>query len=391
MVTNCSAFPRGDRSGVRLMIPGIDPKVDIVFKRLFGTPQWQHLTKALMEAVLDPAPWTGPVDLEFLNPYTEPMAIDDKLSILDIKARDDHGRLFNLEMQIVASASLPQRILYYWSLLYGSQLQRGDDYGLLQPTFSICFVNGRIFPDQETYHQKYRLHNANNTHLLTEDLTIHVLELARFQERLEDLTSPLDLWLYFLKNGATLDADHLPGRLDTPELRQAMEVLKMFSQDEMARELYQGRLKAERDAKMHYMDSQRAQANAAAVQQKFAELDRKYTEIAGQYTQIIKLQAEANVRLSDTELRLSETELRLAETELRLAETEQRLADSEQRRDAMEGQLRRELAQRIQLCQRLLNRSRTADSTLIDCGMTTLQELAEGLESELRQRDAGAT
>ena len=165
----------------------------------------------------------------------------------------------------------------------------------------------------------------------------------------------------------------------------------MFSQDEMARELYQGRLKAERDAKMHYMDSQRAQANAAAVQQKFAELDRKYTEIAGQYTQIIKLQAEANVRLSDTELRLSETELRLAETELRLAETEQRLADSEQRRDAMEGQLRRELAQRIQLCQRLLNRSRTADSTLIDCGMTTLQELAEGLESELRQRDAGAT
>ena len=36
-----------------------------------------------------------------LNPYSEKMALDDKLSILDIKARDNQGRLFNVEMQMV--------------------------------------------------------------------------------------------------------------------------------------------------------------------------------------------------------------------------------------------------------------------------------------------------
>ena len=242
------------------MIPGIDPKVDIAFKRVFGSPPWRNLTISLIEAVLQPAPWQRLADLELLNPYTEPITCDDKLSILDIKARDDQGRLYNVEMQMVASASLPQRLLYYWALLYRSQLARGDDYSQLCPTISICFVNGRMFADQRNYHHRFQLLDPTDSLVLTEDLDIHVLELVNFQHRLENLSSPLDFWLYFLKNGVTLDADELPAPLDNRELRQAMEVLKMFSQDEMSRELYEGRLKAERDAKMHYVDAQRAQA-----------------------------------------------------------------------------------------------------------------------------------
>ncbi len=53
---------------------------------------------------------------------------DDESSILDIKAGDDQGRLHNVEMQMVASAPLPQRFLDWWSQLDGSQLARGDDH-----------------------------------------------------------------------------------------------------------------------------------------------------------------------------------------------------------------------------------------------------------------------
>ena len=55
------------------------------------------------------------------------MTLDDKVSILEIKAWDDQGRLYNLEMQMLATASLVQRLLYYWSRMYAQRLAEGDD------------------------------------------------------------------------------------------------------------------------------------------------------------------------------------------------------------------------------------------------------------------------
>ena len=97
------------------MIPGIDPKVDIAFKKVFGSESWTDLTATLINAVLEPPPQQRLVEEELLNPYSEKMTLDDKVSILDIKARDDQGRLYNLEMQMLATAALVQRLLYYRS------------------------------------------------------------------------------------------------------------------------------------------------------------------------------------------------------------------------------------------------------------------------------------
>ena len=82
------------------MIPGIDPRVDVAFKKIFGTPAWSSLTMSLIDAVLQPAPGHHVVHLDLLNPYSEKDSLDDKLTILDIKARDERGRLFNVEMQM---------------------------------------------------------------------------------------------------------------------------------------------------------------------------------------------------------------------------------------------------------------------------------------------------
>ena len=65
------------------------------------------------------------VELQLLNPFNEKDAEDDKLSILDIKARDELGQHYNLEMQLFGSQVHLQRILYYWSVLHGEQLRRG--------------------------------------------------------------------------------------------------------------------------------------------------------------------------------------------------------------------------------------------------------------------------
>jgi len=44
------------------------------------------------------------VEAEILNPYNEREFLDDKLSIVDVKARDAQGRLFQVEIQLLEAA-----------------------------------------------------------------------------------------------------------------------------------------------------------------------------------------------------------------------------------------------------------------------------------------------
>jgi predicted transposase/invertase (TIGR01784 family) len=83
---------------------------------------------------------------------------------------------------------------------------------------------------------------------LCKDQELHIIELPRFTLTAEQITTPLERWCYFLKHGDTLDTDSLPPTLDVPPIRQAVEILTMLSKDELERERYLDRLKAQRDA-----------------------------------------------------------------------------------------------------------------------------------------------
>ena len=77
------------------MAVGIDPKVDYAFKWLFGRESSTGILIDLLHAVLSPPPEEQIVEIRVLNPFSEKMALDDKLAVLDIKARDQRGRREN--------------------------------------------------------------------------------------------------------------------------------------------------------------------------------------------------------------------------------------------------------------------------------------------------------
>src|SRR6266571_131784 len=104
------------------MILDIDPTVDYAFKYVFGREATVPILIDLLDGVLDPPPGHRIRDLELLNPFNAKEALDDKLSILDIKARDQSGRQFNVEMQILSTRSYKKRILYYRAKLHQQQL-----------------------------------------------------------------------------------------------------------------------------------------------------------------------------------------------------------------------------------------------------------------------------
>jgi PD-(D/E)XK nuclease family transposase len=80
--------------GDRLMILGINPTVDYAFKHLLGREATRPILINVLDSVLQPVPGHGIRDIELLNPFNPKEALDDKLSILDIKARDQSGRQF---------------------------------------------------------------------------------------------------------------------------------------------------------------------------------------------------------------------------------------------------------------------------------------------------------
>src|SRR5579863_8478665 len=114
------------------MVLGIDPKVDYAFKYLLGRDSTRGILIDVLNKVLGLPPGQQIRDIELLNPFNLQEADDDKLSILDIKARDETGRQFNLEMQMLPYPDYIKRLIYYCCRLHQGQLHQGEDYGLLR-------------------------------------------------------------------------------------------------------------------------------------------------------------------------------------------------------------------------------------------------------------------
>jgi predicted transposase/invertase (TIGR01784 family) len=229
------------------MILGIDPKVDYAFKHLFGRDATRPILIDVIDNVLDSAPPQRIHDVEILNPFNPKEALDDKLSILDVKARDQSGRQFNVEMQMLAFLYYDKRILYYSCKFHQQQLHEGQDYLVLRPTISISFLNHVLFPEVPDYHLRFRLLEQSHHFPLTEDMEFHIIELPKFTKSAGELTSGLDIWLYFLRHADMMDMEALPAALQRPLVIRAFEELKMLTQTDLERERYEARRKAQLD------------------------------------------------------------------------------------------------------------------------------------------------
>jgi predicted transposase/invertase (TIGR01784 family) len=234
------------------MKPGIDPKVDYAFKKVFGTEANVDLLQDLLEAVLGFPLST----VEIINPFNDKDTADDKLSILDVKARDVGGRWFNVEMQTQSHAAIRSRKLYSWSQIYADQLVEGQDFTELRPAYSICFLDARMFSKEPgVYHNTFELVDRATGEVFSNHLGIHILELPKFALEADALVTVKEKWCYFLKHAASLDPEQMPASMVRPPVMKAMEVLMRMSQSAQERDRYENRLKWERDVSQMKKDA----------------------------------------------------------------------------------------------------------------------------------------
>ncbi|WP_316355526.1 Rpn family recombination-promoting nuclease/putative transposase [Candidatus Neptunichlamydia sp. REUL1] len=227
----------------------INPRVDLAFKKIFGTEGNKDLLISLINSIVGEEDQV--VDVTLLNPYNQKNFKEDKLSILDIKAEGNHGKKFNIEIQITDEADYDKRALYYWAKLYTDQLKEKDDYGTLEKVIGIHILNFISILDSEKYHNAFHITEKETGLHYFKELELHTIELKKFNDSLgkefEDIGSKiqnaLDLWSAFLLRNDLLSKAKLPASLDDAPVKKAIDVLNVMNFSEEEREIYEGKLK----------------------------------------------------------------------------------------------------------------------------------------------------
>jgi len=229
------------------MAIGIDPRVDYAFKLLLGSPEHPAITLHFLNAILGPE--IHIIDVEILNPILGKEDDMDKLSILDVLARDSSGRLYDIEMQTSLPAGLSQRLIYYTASMYLGQIGEGDDYTLLRPAISICVLDAVMFGQSSQIHSDFRLRSRDGALNLTDGLQIHLLELPKYTVPSDNrvITDPVEAWLYFFRQADEMTTEDIEQRFSSPAFTEAAQVLEMIQRTPQERTQYELRLKAQRD------------------------------------------------------------------------------------------------------------------------------------------------
>ncbi|MCO8124828.1 Rpn family recombination-promoting nuclease/putative transposase [Stieleria sp. TO1_6] len=247
------------------MAIGIDPTVDYAFKLLLGSPEHPAITLHFLNAILgDEIQIT---DVEIINPIMGKEDDIDKLSILDVAARDSTGRLYDIEMQTSLPAGLSQRLAYYTASMYVSQMGEGDGYTLLRPAISICVLDAVLFRDSPQIHSDFQLRSREGNLRLTDGLQIHLLELPKYPVPSDNrvITDPVEAWLYFFRQADEMTTEDIEQRFNCPAFTEAAEVLEMIQRTPEQRSQYELRLKAQRDERarmQHAVEQARLEGKA---------------------------------------------------------------------------------------------------------------------------------
>ena len=229
------------------MALGIRPTNDFAFLKTFGSPENKIALISLLNAILTlPQPIA---DVTLINPFNLQDFKDDKLTVLDVKAIDDRGAVYNVEMQIAVLPGLIQRLVFYGCEIYADQLRSSDTYIELRPAYTICLIEGQLWSDGDQVHQAFKFTDANSGRVLDGTLEIHTLELGKYnlQETELGAASPMECWIYWFLHAHEYDSAALLNLFPDAAFQTASQALNQIKEKTEDKVMYDSREKARMD------------------------------------------------------------------------------------------------------------------------------------------------
>ncbi len=225
----------------------LNPKIDLVFKKIFGTEQNKNVLKSLINSVLPKEEQI--VEVMIKNPYNEADFVGDKLSVVDIKASDEKGRWYDIEIQVKEQKFYGKRAIFYLSEIFSNQLSESDSYDKLRKTIIISLLDFNYFTNDKRYFRRccYKDFETGEFYPELNFADLYFVELKKFDNELKNIKTTLDRWITFLNKATEYDRDTIPNELHEPEIMQAFDTIETMSLNAKEREYYEAEKKVMRD------------------------------------------------------------------------------------------------------------------------------------------------
>jgi predicted transposase/invertase (TIGR01784 family) len=165
---------------------------------------------------------------------------EDKMGILDIRAKLSDGKQVNIEIQVIPSGFMPERTLFYWAKMYTTQVKKGDSFKKLKECITINIVDYEFLPVNKM-HTQFHLTEDETGLRLTEMIEIHFCELKKLRSGMDisDMDDPSLDWMRFI--GARTKGEMEMPAQKNEAIKDAFDYLQVISKDEEKRLAYEAR------------------------------------------------------------------------------------------------------------------------------------------------------
>ncbi|MDQ7022397.1 MAG: Rpn family recombination-promoting nuclease/putative transposase [Candidatus Gracilibacteria bacterium] len=156
------------------------PTNDIVFKKVFGDDKKTHILISFLNAVLKYEGDDKIKEVKLTNTYVIPKVLKYKETALDIKATNEKGEEFIVEMQNANHENFLKRSLFYSSNSYSNQIKKGESYDKLKTVIFIGIMGYNLFTKEKDLDKYLSTHLLLNKETLShemKDFEFHFIEL----------------------------------------------------------------------------------------------------------------------------------------------------------------------------------------------------------------------
>ncbi|MDM8527435.1 Rpn family recombination-promoting nuclease/putative transposase [Anaerolineales bacterium HSG24] len=294
----------------------VNPKNDVAFRKIFGSQNKTNILISFLNAVLGLKDEKAIQSVRILNPYQTPKLEKLKTTILDVRATDERGVTFIVEMQISYTSGVRKRFAYYLAKAYSSQIKRGEDYPKLNQVFFIGVLDFVLFGRKKgaarPYLSRHQVLDTETHRQEFKDLELNFIELPNFDKKEHEVATLLEKWVYFIKHADDLDV--IPEHADDPSLQDAYKTADQlgWSQDDLEAYEYRGmRIQDERGAITHAREEGRKEGHEKGEKHKAIKMACKMkakgydaveiadlTDLTVEEIEAIELSEYANIRMN---------------------------------------------------------------------------------------------
>lgn len=190
----------------------LDVKTDYAFKKVFGSIESKDILISFLNALIYDKSEIKIKDLDIVDPYNIPMIKGVKDTFVDVKAVLDNDTTVIIEMQVLNHKGFEKRVLYNAAKNYSIQLNKNEDYHLLNPVIALSIVDFTMFEENDNVINRFKLIEKETFINYNDDIELIFIELPKFKKSLQQLKDIKEQWIYFVKNAGSLE--YIPQNLD---------------------------------------------------------------------------------------------------------------------------------------------------------------------------------